>query len=116
MLTLVDRALRLPEDSAKAAGLNENHIRIKKKYGGGYPVNVEGLHHLHCLVSSSTNGYSDAYMWQNLIRQSLYYNYNYYKAKGQGAFKNEDEIVQLHVCELSVAVQSIQANISSSLC
>ena len=42
--------MRLPEHMAKSAGLTKNHIRIKEKYGGGYPVNVEGLHHLHCLV------------------------------------------------------------------
>ena len=36
---------------------------------------------------------------QNLIRQGLYYNYEYYKAQGKEAFINSDRVVQLHVCE-----------------
>ena len=36
---------------------------------------------------------------QNLVRQSLYYNIDYYKAKGEGAFVNDDNIVKHHVCE-----------------
>jgi hypothetical protein len=36
---------------------------------------------------------------QNLLRQALWYNFDYYHALGKGAFKNEDRIVQLHVCE-----------------
>jgi hypothetical protein len=55
---------------------------VNQKYGGGYPANVEGLHHLHCL---------------NLLRQSLWYNFDYYHEAGQGAFKNEDYIVKFHV-------------------
>ena len=36
---------------------------------------------------------------QNLVRQSLYYNIDYYKAKGEGAFTNDDNIVKYHVCQ-----------------
>jgi hypothetical protein len=45
------RALKVPESEARAAGITQNHVKIADKYGGGYPANVEGLHHLHCLVS-----------------------------------------------------------------
>lgn len=33
------------------SGLTSAHVQRSQKYGGGYFVNVEGLHHLHCLVS-----------------------------------------------------------------
>lgn len=59
-----------------------DQAKINAKYGGGYPANVEGLHHLHCL---------------NLLRQSLWYNYDYYHDREEGAFKNDDFIVMLHV-------------------
>lgn len=42
----------------------------------------KGLHHLHCL---------------NLLRKSLYYNYEYYHTLGKGAFKNNDTVVRSHV-------------------
>lgn len=76
------RSITVPEEKAKEAGLRDDHVKISEKYGGGYPVNVEGLHHLHCL---------------NLLRQSLYYNFDHYHAIGKGAFKNNDRILKLHV-------------------
>jgi hypothetical protein len=47
-----DRALRVPEEEAVLSGLASDQVKINPKYGGGYPANVEGLHHLHCLVSA----------------------------------------------------------------
>ncbi|RDW82951.1 hypothetical protein BP5796_04442 [Coleophoma crateriformis] len=76
------RSLAVPESEAAATGLKPDQVKINSKYGGGYPANVEGLHHLHCL---------------NLVRQSLYYNYDYYHARGEGAFTNDDNIVKYHV-------------------
>jgi hypothetical protein len=76
------RGIRVPEEQAAAAGISKGHVKINEKYGGGYPANVEGLHHLHCL---------------NLLRQTSKYNFDYYKALGLGAFKNDDNIVKLHV-------------------
>lgn len=35
---------------AEAVGLGQDQVRVKEEYGGGYVANVEGLHHLHCLV------------------------------------------------------------------
>ncbi|PYI08296.1 hypothetical protein BO78DRAFT_405789 [Aspergillus sclerotiicarbonarius CBS 121057] len=76
------RAIRVPADEAEKSGLAADQVKISEKYGGGYPANVEGLHHLHCL---------------NLLRQSLYYNYDYYHDLGTGAFSNNEFIVRRHV-------------------
>jgi hypothetical protein len=46
-----DRASRVPADKVLRSGLAPDQVKIQEKYGGGYPANVEGLHHLHCLVS-----------------------------------------------------------------
>lgn len=40
---------------------------------------------------------------QNLVRQSLYYNYDYYHNLGTGAFSNKDHIVRKHVCKSTPA-------------
>jgi Mycotoxin biosynthesis protein UstYa len=42
--------LRVPPDQAEKSGLLPDQVKINEKYGGGFPANVEGLHHLHCLV------------------------------------------------------------------
>jgi hypothetical protein len=76
------RALIIPSSLAQESSLARDQVKINKKYGSGYPANVEGLHHLHCL---------------NLQRQSLWYNYDYYHKLGEGAFKNEDYIVKFYV-------------------
>lgn len=80
------RSVRIPVEDREIAGISPDHVQINQKYGGGFPANVEGLHHLHCL---------------NLVRQSLYYNYDYYKALGKGAFINQERILRLHVCKSS---------------
>lgn len=76
------RAVRVPSEVAPEVGLAADQVQINEKYGGGFPANVEGLHHLHCL---------------NLLRKGLYYNFGYYKDLGEGAFQNEDHIVQKHI-------------------
>ena len=45
------RTIVVPEDRGFEAGLDPSAVKVKKSQGGGYLVNVEGLHHLHCLVS-----------------------------------------------------------------
>jgi hypothetical protein len=67
---------------AQKSGLAHDQVKINQKYGSGYHANIEGLHHLHCL---------------NLLRQRLWYNYDYYHSLGEGAFKNEDYIVKFHM-------------------
>ncbi|KAL4981978.1 hypothetical protein BDW68DRAFT_182986 [Aspergillus falconensis] len=76
------RPIRVHVEDAAKSGIAPDQVQISEAYGGGYPANVEGFHHLHCL---------------NLLRQSLYYNYDYYRSKGDGAFRNEDFIVRKHV-------------------
>ncbi|KAL4923547.1 oxidase ustYa family protein [Aspergillus undulatus] len=76
------RAIRVPVEEAARSGIAADQVQISEAHGGGYPANVEGLHHLHCL---------------NLLRQTLYYNYDYYHAQGAGAFKNGDFVVRRHV-------------------
>jgi hypothetical protein len=75
------RPLAIPPRLAQKSGLTKDQVKINQKYGGGFPGNVEGLHHLHCL---------------NLLRQTLWWNFNYYNEKGEGAFKNEPYILQMH--------------------
>lgn len=36
---------------------------------------------------------------QNILRQSLYYNYDYYHTRGQGAFAHNDYIARRDVCK-----------------
>lgn len=50
MLIHLDRPARVPPELAQLAGLTDDKVQISEKYGGGFPANVEGLHHLHCLV------------------------------------------------------------------
>lgn len=78
----LDRSVRVDPDEALKSGIALDQVKINQKYGGGYPANVEGLHQLHCL---------------NIVRQALYWNYDYYHALGQGAFKNDDNILQKHI-------------------
>lgn len=78
------RAAIITTSFASKSGLTESHVQVSEKYGGGFPANVEGLHHLHCL---------------NLLRKSLYYNFDYYHDVGEGAFKNDDRILKFHISE-----------------
>ncbi|KAJ5630793.1 uncharacterized protein N7484_010893 [Penicillium longicatenatum] len=76
------RGIRVPTADAEQSGLTADQVQINPKYGGGYPANVGGLHHLHCL---------------NVIRQSLYYNYDYYHMKEEGIFSHNDYIVRRQI-------------------
>ena len=80
--SLPDRGIAVPLDEAPKSGIKPDQVQINPKYGGGFPANVEGLHHLHCL---------------NLVRKGLYYNIDYYRAKGEGAFINNSTVVRYHV-------------------
>ncbi|USP81446.1 hypothetical protein yc1106_08720 [Curvularia clavata] len=77
-----DHAARIPVEEAQRSGLAPDQVKIKEEYGGGYPANVEGLHHLHCL---------------NLLRKSLAWNIDYYKKQGVGPFANDANILKHHV-------------------
>ncbi|KAH6642668.1 hypothetical protein C7974DRAFT_301550 [Boeremia exigua] len=75
------RSVIVPESEAERSGISRDQVKISQEYGGGYPANVEGLHHLHCL---------------DLLRKTLHWNYNYYLAKGEGPFVNSEYIVRIH--------------------
>jgi hypothetical protein len=78
-------------------------------------ANVEGLHHLHCLVSISYRhwwvgrgaGRKMLTSGQNLLRQALYFNVDYYRKQGQGAFVNDEFILHTHIstCVLTKALR-----------
>lgn len=46
-----DRSVVIPPEEAEETGLRPDQVKVSQEYGGGFPANVEGLHHLHCLVS-----------------------------------------------------------------
>ena len=95
------RSLRVPAELADASNLAPDQVKINAKYGGGYPANVEGLHHLHCL---------------NLLRQALHYNFDYYHALGQGPFQNDDHVLQSHVTHcLDIVRQQLMCSIDTGL-
>lgn len=52
LTNVIDRSAVVTEDIAKSVGLRRDQVKISQEFGGGYPANVEGLHHLHCLVSA----------------------------------------------------------------
>ncbi|KAF2743005.1 hypothetical protein M011DRAFT_452013 [Sporormia fimetaria CBS 119925] len=76
------RSIVVPESEASKTGLRRDQVKVSQLYGGGYPANVEGLHHLHCL---------------NLLRKALRWNYEYYREKKEGAFVNSEYVIRYHV-------------------
>jgi len=95
------RSAVLPSSLAERSGLLPSHVQVSEKYGGGFPVNVEGLHHLHCL---------------NLLRKSSYYNYDYYHALGKGPFKNEDDVLRSHVSHcLDIIRQQLMCQVDTGV-
>ncbi|EMF07976.1 uncharacterized protein SEPMUDRAFT_55107, partial [Sphaerulina musiva SO2202] len=92
------RSILIPPHLAPNLGLrHREHVHAKRKYGGGYVANLEGLHHLHCL---------------NLLRQALYWNFPYYHNRGEGAFRNDEGIVERHVTHcLDILRQQLQCTI-----
>lgn len=44
------RAGVISREQGLKSGLTDAHVQRADKYGGGFFVNVEGMHHLHCLV------------------------------------------------------------------
>lgn len=107
----VARAGVISREQGLKSGLTDAHVQRADKYGGGFFVNVEGMHHLHCLVrpcpvcfrTRRRIKFRGLIFQQNLVRQGLYFNYDYYKQMGTGAFVNDDMIVEKHICMFSTA-------------
>lgn len=82
-------------------------VKIKPEFGGGDPATVDGLHHLHCLARVSFPykiSCLNADMFQNVIRQTLWWNFDYYKAKNEWVFKDvtgefDNLVAKYHVCK-----------------
>ncbi|KAH8716933.1 hypothetical protein GQ44DRAFT_775691 [Phaeosphaeriaceae sp. PMI808] len=90
------RSVVIPMDEAEETGLRHDQVKISQQYGGGFPGNVEGLHHLHCL---------------NLLRKTLHWNYDHYRAKKEGAFENSEYIVRVHTTHcLDILRQVLMCN------
>ncbi|KAF2855073.1 hypothetical protein T440DRAFT_539186 [Plenodomus tracheiphilus IPT5] len=90
------RSVVIRPEEAEEAGLRHDQVKVSQEYGGGFPANVEGLHHLHCL---------------NLVRQALHWNYDYYLAKKEGPFVNSEYIVRVHTTHcLDIIRQVLMCN------
>ncbi|VUC21311.1 unnamed protein product, partial [Clonostachys rosea] len=95
------RAGIISKEDGLASGLDSSFVQRADKYGGGFLVNVEGMHHLHCL---------------NLLRKSLYFNYEHYKLLGHHAFKNEEPILRRHVTHcLDTIRQVMMCNVDTAV-
>ncbi|KAJ4173046.1 hypothetical protein NW754_012051 [Fusarium falciforme] len=74
-----------------ASGLDRSFVQRNPKYGGGFIVN-------------------------NLVRKSLWYNYDYYKKMKMHAFKNDGEIFRLHVTHcLDTIRQVLMCNVDTGV-
>ncbi|KAH6633277.1 hypothetical protein C7974DRAFT_375382 [Boeremia exigua] len=90
-------AVRIPASEAAKSNIRADQVKIKEKYGGGFPANVEGLHHLHCL---------------NLLRKSLSWNIDYYRAMKMGPFANDEHVLKAHVTHcLDIIRQQLMCNV-----
>ncbi|KAH7153330.1 hypothetical protein EDB81DRAFT_648860 [Dactylonectria macrodidyma] len=95
------RAGIISYEDGLASGLDDSFVQRSEKYGGGFLVNVEGMHHLHCL---------------NLVRKSLYFNYEHYKEMGTHAFENHGIIFQRHVTHcLDTIRQVLMCNVDTAV-
>ncbi|KAL4813771.1 hypothetical protein BDW67DRAFT_177599 [Aspergillus spinulosporus] len=75
------RPIRVPVEEAEKSGILPGQVQINEAHGGG-------SRECERLLTLTV---------QNLLRQSLYYNYDYYRTRGDGAFRNDDFIVRKHV-------------------
>lgn len=50
LMNNIDRAGVISKEDGLASGLKPSFVQRSERYGGGFLVNVEGMHHLHCLV------------------------------------------------------------------
>ncbi|KAF2102912.1 hypothetical protein NA57DRAFT_17127, partial [Rhizodiscina lignyota] len=74
--------IQVPKEDIEQAGISPGHFRLGEEYGGGYPAVIEVVHDLHCL---------------NTLRQSLYFNSDYYHKLGKGPFRNAEPSLRTHI-------------------
>lgn len=110
---VLDRSVVVPLDEAEKTGLRHDQVKISAEYGGGFPANVEGLHHLHCLVSSISeiSREPSRLHHQDLLRKALHWNYGYYLAQKEGPFVNSEYVVRVHTTHcLDILRQVLMCN------
>jgi hypothetical protein len=104
MKSIVEGFIVSEEDGVRF-GLDPGMVKRLPRQGGGYVAMSEGMHHLHCV---------------NLLRQASYFNYEYYRRLGEGAFKNDDDVIETHIGTLSTKFKlsygKVKANMPSGHC
>jgi hypothetical protein len=86
----------IPDSETQRFGIHPGQVKFAEELGGGFPANVEVLtSYTLSYVLYMRSPLSDSS--QNLIRQSLWFNYHYYLSRGEGAFKNPTKILIKHV-------------------
>ncbi|KAH7117709.1 hypothetical protein B0J11DRAFT_552470 [Dendryphion nanum] len=86
---LLDGSVARSDAEAKESGIRHDQVRLTMDYSRGFPANVEGLHHLHCL---------------HLMRKTPWWNYEYYRNKKEGSFVNAKYIVRQLVYTADVGI------------
>ena len=78
------KRLVIPVEDAEKSGIALDSVSVpaERPGGPGYHASVEVFHQLHCL---------------NLLRKALYFNVDYYRHLGQGAFADSELIIRPHV-------------------
>ncbi|KAH8171949.1 tat pathway signal sequence [Sarocladium implicatum] len=95
------RAGAISYEDGLASGLEPSFVQRSEAYGGGFMVNVEGMHHLHCL---------------NLVRKSLYFNHGYYEALGTNEFLNNGTMLEHHITHcLDTVRQVLMCNVDTGV-
>jgi Mycotoxin biosynthesis protein UstYa len=97
-----DTWIILTDDDAKASRIPEGNYKFQPKDGKQrYPAGIEVFHQLHCLVcliSSLNAAILSNECTQNLLRKTVWFNFDYYKTEGKEEFEYFDTL-QVHVGE-----------------
>jgi hypothetical protein len=95
------RAGAISYEDGLASGLEPSFVQRSEAHGGGFIVNVEGMHHLHCL---------------NLVRKSLYFNHKYYEHLGTNEFLNNGSMLEHHITHcLDTVRQVLMCNVDTGV-
>lgn len=92
--------MRVPEQEGSKYGFRQHeHVKFPEEDGGGFPASINVLHHSHCLVGPQWNPSKRRPLIgaQNLLRQTNYFNFEYYNATGEGSFINSGDVLKSHI-------------------
>lgn len=94
----------IPEDKAQRYGIDTGLLKVKPENGGGYPVLFEFQHHLHCLVANLLASLRfDLTLFQNLLRQTSWFNFQHYNATQVEGYQDGEEMVRKHIGKRSTS-------------